>query len=258
MDKKLNTCLMLALGGLVAACGGGGGSGGGGSEQPTLTSIEGGYTAVANSGSSGSAIILEDGSLWAISGVESGGVLFVDALIQGPLAVSGSSVSSTTLREYDFASSTTMAGIGFSGSRASSGVISGSVTATGFNPIAFTLTPVAAAEFDYEQAATLAAIAGSWDGFFSTGDSGAVVISATGAVSSLTDAGCSISGSVVPRPSGKNIYNVTIAFGPAPCALPNGSASGIAVIAAAGAERQLTVGVTTADRSLGAAFFGTR
>jgi hypothetical protein len=59
---------------------------------------------------------------------------------------------------------------------------------------------------------------------------------------------------VVPRPSGKNVDNVTITFGPAPCLLPNGSGSGIAVIAGA----ELTVAAVTADRANGAAFFGTR
>lgn len=266
--KKLGMWVAASMASCLVACGGGGGGGdgggggGGGGEGGaggggSVESLQGGYSAVANNGTSGSAVILEDGSVWSIGGVESGGVLLIHSLIQGTVNLSGASATSNNLRVYDFESRTTTEAA-FSGTLASSGVISGSVTASGTNPVSVALTPAASADFDYDMPATLSAIAGTWTGGFSTDDSGSISISSGGTISSVTDIGCTITGSVTPRPSGKNVYNVSVAFGPAPCALPNGSATGIAVIIGSGDEERLTVGVTTADRSLGAAFVGSR
>lgn len=238
---------------VLAACGGGGGGGGGDAD----VDIEGGYEATNSDGSSGSVLLLEDGTAWSIVGTESGGLLVVEALFFGPLSVSGSDVTSSTLRRYDFETGDTLTGVGFSGSVAGSGVITATLTAAGFDPVNTELTPTDPAVYNYDTPATLAAIAGTWSGFFSTGDDGDVVISSGGVVSSVTSLGCTISGTVVPRASGRNVYDVTVSFGPAPCALPNGTGSGVAIIASPVSAPQLTVAVVNADRSLGAVFFGT-
>lgn len=245
MNRKLGLLTASAMALLMAACGGGGGG--------TDASLEGAYDVVADGAPSGNAIVLEDGTLWGIGGTVSAGTLFVESMIQGPLTSSGSSVTSNSLRAYDFESGLAYTA-SFSGTAASSGVISGTNTVSGVSPVTVSLTPTATADFNFNTAATQAAIAGTWSGFFSSGDTGSVTVSSSGAIDSLTDAGCRIGGTVVPRPSGKNVYNVTITFGPAPCLLPNGSGRGIAVIAG----WELTVAAVTADRAYGAAFFGTR
>lgn len=257
MKKQVSLWAITSMVGFLAACGGGGGGGDDDNGDAIASSLAGGYSAAANNGTSGNAIVLEDGSVWNIGGVEAGGVLLVSSMTQGTIGLSGTNVTSSNLREYDFESASPLA-VNFSGTVASSGVISGSLTASGFNPVSVTLTPTPSTDFNYDTPASLSAIAGTWTGFFSTGDTGSIAISSGGVVSSVTDFGCSIGGSVTPRPSGKNVYNVSLTFGPAPCALPNGSAAGIAVIVGSGAQTQLTVGATTADRSLGAAFFGSR
>ena len=247
--KRLAGVLLISV---LAACGGGGGG-----DSDNDVDIEGGYTATNSDGSSGSVVVLEDGTAWSIVGTESEGLLVVEALVRGPLSVSGSEVTSSTLRRYDFDTGGTLTGVGFSGSAATSGVITATLTATGLDPVNTELTPIDPAVYNYDTPATLAAIAGSWSGFFSTGDEGDVVISSGGVVSSVTTFGCTISGTVVPRASGRNVYDVTVTFGPAPCALPNGTGTGIAIIASPTSDPQLTVAVVNADASLGAIFFGT-
>lgn len=254
MQKKLKMLAGISLISVLAACGGGGGGGG---DDVNDVDIQGGYSATSSDGSSGSTLILEDGTVWAIGGTESEDGLVVESLIRGPLAVSGSNVTSSSLRQYDFESGSTITGGGFSGSVAGSGVITGTLTATGFDPVNTVLTPIDPAVYNYDTPATLAAIAGTWTGFFSTGDDGAVTISSGGVVSSVTTLGCTINGTVVPRASGKNVYDVVVNFGPAPCALPNGTGSGVAIIASPGSAPQLTVAVVSGDLSLGAVFFGT-
>ncbi len=252
LQNKLKRLAAISLVSVLAACGGGGGGG-----RNHDADIEGGYAATSNDGSSGSVLVLEDRTAWSIVGTESGGLLVVEALYRGPLSVSGSDVTSSTLRRYTFDTGDTLTGVGFSGKVGSSGVITSTLTATGFDPVNTVLTPIDPAVYDYRRPATLAAIAGTWSGFFSTGDDGSVVISSGGVVSSVTSVGCTISGTVVPRASGKNVYDVTVNFGPAPCALPNGTGIGVAIIASPPASaRQLTVAVVNADLSLGAAFFG--
>lgn len=171
--------------------------------------------------------------------------------------MSGSAVTSSSLRRYDFETGSTITGGGFSGNAAGSGVITGTLIAAGFDPVNTVLTPNDPAAYNYNTPATLAGIAGTWTGFFSSSETGSVAISSGGVLSSVTSLGCTISGTVMRRASGKNVYDVTVNFGPSPCALPNGTGSGVAIITSSGSARQLTVGVVTADLALGAAFFGT-
>ena len=101
-------------------------------------------------------------------------------------------------------------------------------------------------------------MAGNWPGSF-TNDTGTLVVNANGTFSATTSVGCRLSGAFTPRASGKNVYDITVAFGAAPCGLPNGSAAGNAIITnLTSGQRQLTVAVTTADGANGGVFFGQR
>lgn len=84
-------------------------------------------------------------------------------------------------------------------------------------------------------------------------------MNANGTFSSTTSLGCKISGSVAPRASGKNVYDVTVNFGAAPCGVPNGSATGNAIITnLPSGARQLSVAVSSADFTNAGVFFGQR
>ena len=91
------------------------------------------------------------------------------------------------------------------------------------------------------------------------GDDGTITVQSNGQFSSTTSVGCAITGTATPRPSGKNVFNISVTFGPTPCLLPNGTASGVAVITHPTAtSSELSVLVTTAARDHAAAFFGSR
>jgi hypothetical protein len=113
--------------------------------------------------------------------------------------------------------------------------------------------------YDYNRPAQLSAIAGAWSGFFTTGDAGTLTISANGTFAFTTSAACAISGTATPRASGKNVFNVSVTFGPAPCLRPNSAASGVAIIAQSTPTQQdLVVLVTSPARDAAAAFFAAR
>ena len=239
----------------LAGCGGGGGDGDDATEGPATdaTPLEGGYLVASSTGASGQALVLPDRSFWSLSGFESSGVLYIDTLTQGTVSRAAATVSASDLRQYDFGNGVVRTA-GFSGSMTVSGVVSGTFSPSGASVTSLTLTPAEASDFDYHAAASLGTIVGTWNGDSLDGSSGSVTVSAGGAVTASLS-GCSITGNVAPHPSGKNLYAVSVAFGPAPCILANSTASGIAII---GTAQQLVVALTSADRSAGTVFLGTR
>lgn len=250
--SALGLTLVIAV--WLAGCGGGGG-GDDPQDAPATdaTPLEGGYLLASSTGASGQALVLQDRSFWGLSGFESGGVLYIDTLTQGTVNRAGAAVSASDLRQYDFGAQAVRTA-GFSGSMTVAGVVSGTVSPSGAAVTSLTLTPAAATDFDYHAAATLGTIVGTWNGDSLDGSSGSVTVSSGGAVTASLS-GCSITGSVAPHPTGKNLYAVSVAFGPAPCILANATASGIAII---GSAQQLVVALTSADRSAGTVFLGVR
>lgn len=245
----------LALAVWLAGCGGGGGGGDDAPEGPATdaTPLEGGYAVSGTGGVLGEALVLQDRTFWGISGFESGGLLYIDTLTQGTVNRTGATVSASDLRQYDFLNGVVRTAA-FAGSMNVSGVVSGTVSPSGAAASTLTLTPAAASDFDYHAAASLGTIVGTWNGDSLDGSSGSLTVSAGGSVTASLS-GCSITGNVAPHASGKNLYAVSITFGPAPCILANATASGIAII---GTSQQLVVALTTADRSAGTVFLGMR
>ena len=104
--------------------------------------------------------------------------------------------------------------------------------------------------YDYNAAAQLSNVVGSWDVLLSGVVDSTLTVNSNGTYSGTDGDGCSYSGTIAPRPSGKNVFNVTYVNGPAPCALPNASATGVAIVTtpSPGTRRLLVVG-TTPDRN---------
>ncbi len=247
--------LSLAAAGTLAACGGGGDGGG---PAATPFAVQGGWEGTASTGEVVQAVVLEDGTLWAIAGPSSGSSFYPTDLFQGTLQASNGALSSSNLRGYDFAT-----GASISGSIAGAYVAGTSMTMTATPAgssagIGVNLSAASTANYDYDQTALLTAITGSWPGFFSSSESGTVNIQGNGAFSTTTSLGCQITGTATARASGKNVFNVSLTFGAAPCNLPGATGSGIAVITRSGTTSQLAIAVTTPDRAFGGAFFGRR
>lgn len=244
--------LALAVAGL-SACGGGDG---GDNPPPAPFGAQGGWSGTSPAGDSVAVLMLEDGSTWAYFGTDTPGGVVVDALVQGTLQANGSNLTGGDMRAFDLTNGASIA-MTASGSYSATNLTL-TVSARGDSETV-TVSPASSANYDYNQVAQLSALAGNWPGFFSTGDNGTVTVQPNGLFSTTTSVGCAISGTATPRASGKNVFDVSVTFGPAPCLLPNSTAGGVAVIThPTTSTSQLVVMVTNAARESAAAFFGSR
>jgi hypothetical protein len=129
--------------------------------------------------------------------------------------------------------------------------VSGAVTTSGGAAVAtFSGTAVSGTLYDYNAPAQLSTVVGSWDVVVGGVVDSTLTVNSSGAYSGTDGDGCSYSGTITPRPSGKNVFNVTYLTGPAPCAEPGVSATGVAIVTtpSPGARQLLVVG-TTPDRN---------
>ncbi len=237
--SAMGACVSLIL----AACGGGGGDDDGsfgGSSR-----AEGAYEGTTSQGLAFQALVLEDDTLWSIYGPISGGVYYIAGFTQGPVTVNGNQLTSSALRSF------TAGGVfpsTLSGSFVAGTSISGTLTTAG-SPDAFTGTTVAASDYDYNAPARQADAVGTWSMPLS-GSPVSVTVTSTGAFTGSMGA-CALSGTVTPRASGKNVFNVALTFGGSPCQLPNTSLAGIGIPSQDGASRQLVVAAVDSARNNG-------
>ena len=123
----------------------------------------------------------------------------------------------------------------------------------------FTGTPIIGSTYDYNAAANLALITGAWTMTALDASVINLTIAGNGAIVGSTG-GCSFTGTLTPRASGKNVFNTSVTFGAAPCVLAGQTATGIGLtyLLAGGATRQLLIAGVDATRTTGTALFGTR
>ena len=212
----------LAAATLLTACGGGSSDNDSASSTAppeVATSAEGFWTGKASTGYDISLAVLDNGETWGV--YTSNGVLYG--------ALHGSTTSSNgTLKgsgqEFDLGSGTV-----------ASSNYSGTYTSKSKTDIRLSNGSTFAGTYEaaYDQPASLSALAGTYAGYgVSTGSpvqAIAITISTSGAISAPPSLGCSASGSVAPRASGKNIFDLRITFSGASCALGNGAnVSGVA------------------------------
>lgn len=232
-----NTGIAFVALAALSGCGGGGGGGGGASNaQPP--SFAGPYEGNTASGKALRALFLEDGSYWvmyglwgggslAVQGIQSGGVhgnlggytnSFTDFPAPGTASIAGSGTGSCT-SQTDAAGNVSW---NCNGSQTENGATSTYFMFTGWNT-------GAGPHYVYNTAANLTAVSGAWSGSLLDGSTATINILASGTFSGTSSLGCAVTGTIAPRPSGMNVFNVSLTFGAAPCALPNQTASGVAV-----------------------------
>ena len=251
---------------LLAGCSSGDGAKGGGNntsppppspEPPPMdvTTAEGAFAGkMTPRGFRLSLVVLENGDAWGL--YENNGLLV--GFFEGAGVSNNGSYTADDVRDHDFVARV---------------VRHGSLSATYFPAVsvnghlipdigvqsAFSATAAAMTGYDYAQPADPARIAGSWPGFYRNGpESGTVEITPSGAVSAVTSTGCAYTGTVSPRASGRNVFDVRITFGAVPCELPNQVARGIAIVVDTARGRQLMLAATDATRSFATSFVGTR
>lgn len=236
----------------LSACGGGGDSGGA-TVTPAAASVvpEGVYEGAISS-LNFELVVLEDGTTWVLTGVrDSAGTLMVSSMSQGKGFATGASFNVADLKSFSSTGAVTTSTI--TATFALNGSFTGAETVNGASTPFFG-APMAISEFNYSTPAIQSAISGAWNFTSMDGSSDQINVSNSGAFS-VSKNGCTTSGSITPRPSGKNVYNVSLVAGPAPCPRPGFSASGIAIVSKTG---QLVVAVTNGDRTAGDASFGSR
>jgi hypothetical protein len=241
----LHLSLLLALSGC-----------GGGSSTPTVTPvIQGVYQGTSSNGKSINALVLEDGSFWNIYGIPSGSAISVQGVATGSSTASNGTFT-LSYRDFYALGTTPVNGTGsgtYSGSNFFGMLTENGVTGT------INLSAPVATNYNYNTAADISSIAGSWAGGLLDGETATVTISPAGALAGTSSLGCSFAGTISSRPSGKNVFNISLTFGAFPCALPNQSASGVALTYPLGdGKNQLIGGLVTSSQTAAIAFFAVR
>lgn len=213
MFKSAKLVLAATAVAALVACGGGGS--GGSSPVVTNADAQGYWTGVSNGGYTVNVAVLENGESWGIYSLGS----TIYGALYGTSSVSGSTFT-VTGTEFDFLANRAVPG-SLTGPVVAKSTLSLS-NANGSVPLKYVAS--------YDTPATAAAIAGTWS---FTGRSGSyTLIPATITISNagtftLAQTGCTSSGTVVPRPGGKNIYNITLTASGTACATGQSSLSGV-------------------------------
>ncbi|HEX7644884.1 MAG TPA: hypothetical protein VF472_22000 [Burkholderiaceae bacterium] len=142
-----------------------------------------------------------------------------------------------------------------SGTYAAQQSLSGTVSGGGLSET-FSLVPYSTASYVYSTPANLSQVAGTWSGSLLDGETATLAISGSGSLSGASSSGCGFMGTAVPRPSGKNVFNVSLTFGAGPCALPGQTVAGIALVQQTTAGPELLVGLIDSSQTAATAFFG--
>jgi len=244
---------LVALG----ACGGGGGDPAP-STAPSNATAEGVYGGtLAGSTSTGfRLLVLENGQYWALYGDTVANAFLVDGFIQGTGTSSNGSFTSADAK--DFGVFPAVSGTVSATYDAQAKTISGTATSQA-GSATFSGGPIPGSTYIYDSPAALSTIAGAWTLTTLAGESVSLNVGSNGAFTALIGGNCSATGTVTPRPSGKNVFNVAMTLGPAPCDLPGQSASGVALAyPLASGQTQLIVAVVDGTRTAGTATFGVR
>ena len=236
----------------LAGCGGGDSS----SAVVTLpiTTAEGIYKGiVTNSGNTDfRMLVLENGDFWTLYGNSIASVFNVAGFLQGTGTSDNGKFTSTNAKDFGLnpAEPVTLVATYDTALQTIAG------TASDVN---FTGGPIPGSLYNYSTPASLATVAGSWLTNSSTGESVSLTIASNGEFNAISSLGCNFSGTVTPRPSGKNVFNVALTFGAAPCGLPNQFASGIALAYPLGnGKTELLAAVTNLTDTHGIVVSGTR
>lgn len=226
----------------LTACGGGGSSGGGTANADP----QGYWNGQASTGYVVNVAVLETGETWGI--YTSGSTIY--GALYGSTSVSGNSVS---ISGTDF---------NFLTNSSSTGNLTGTITAKASMSLSgiggtLPLTYLSA----YDTAATSAAITGNWSFTGRSGSyslvPGSITVDSSGRFT-LNQTNCVTSGTIIPRSSGKNIYNVALSASGTGCATSQSSMSGIAYLDRSVTPNKFLSLALTSNRNDGVIVIGTK
>lgn len=260
MNAKAMVAGALVAVAVLAGCGGGSSGASVPPPSPAVSALEGVYQGTIAEGSI--TVMLENGQYFAIYGETTSDRFYTYGLVEGSGTASNGSFSSTNSKDYykDLAGVDASLSATYSPDVNFNGTIAG-----GEASAAFTSVPFAGTAYDFKTAANVADITGSWYMTSMRDESFTVNITPTGAITGTTaeplfrPVGCELTGTIAPRPSGKNVFNVSLNFGPAPCALPGQSFSGVGIaFVLPGGRPELLLSATNPTRTYAVGLAGAR
>lgn len=249
-----------------AGCGGGGSVASGEFIRTTSTSTstsstlsgttaEGLYAGIASNGRYFNTLVIEDNQYYTLYGGLAGDSFDIAGLVMGTGQSANGSFTSADLKEFP------ALGLPLLGTLSASytpGTSFNAVVTTRGTAVTYAGTAFASATYAYHTPARLADIAGIWNMLTAAGLPASLTISSTGAYSG-NSAGCDFIGTITPRASGKNVFDVAIRFGPSPCALADETATGHAVsYLLDDGNRRLLVAASDTTRSVATVLAGLR
>ncbi|HZW12886.1 MAG TPA: hypothetical protein VFF81_06815 [Noviherbaspirillum sp.] len=262
--SALLSSLLLSL--MLTACGGGGGGGGdwgnpdqnnnpgGGSPTTTNSTAQGFYSGTTSSGYELKTLVLENDHYWSLYGYTVNGLFDAYGVLQGSGTANNGSFTSTNLRNFDF--NGVIAAYSLSASYQTGASLNGSIT-DGTGTITFASSVPLASTYNYNMAANLGNLAGAWPMTDLDGYGVTLNIAANGTFSG-SSGGCNFSGTLAPRASGKNVFDLALVYGGAPCPAPNQAQTGIAVEYLVAGGRQLLMASVDSSRSRATGLVGVR
>jgi hypothetical protein len=245
---RLATSLVAVLSFGLAGCGGGGS---GSTPPPPAQTFgaEGFWSGSTSNGFSLLGAVLENGEYWVM--YYANGVLY--GVVQGTATANNGNFTSNN--GLDFYLGGTVTPVAVSGSYRERASLQGTVTPqAGGAPVTFAATYDAA----YEIPVTAAAVAGTWRGRLPGGETYSINVAANGSFTGAGSSGCTFSGSITPRASGKAVYNVSVTFAGGVCLLGTQTITGIAAVAGSGAAQALYAAALNSVRSAGFALIAAR
>jgi hypothetical protein len=263
-SSKFASVLLSGLTVLLAACGGSDGDIGGGSSPdgsanqpaPTAEGVYAGSMSGSEIASDFQALVLENDDFWSIYGEDYGSVFYVYGFVQGSGISNHGTFTANSVKDFGY--SPALSGQVSANYYSSNKTLVGSVSYGINGNIVFSGGPIAGSLYNYNTPALLSTITGAWSAISSYGRDVSITISSTGALN-LKDGTCIGTGTVTPRPSGKNVYNLTVTFGTNGCALPGATTRGIAIAyPLSTGQTQIIAAITNTARTEGIAVFGIR
>lgn len=251
----------VALGIVLAGCGGGGGEDDNAQApvRPAET-VEGAYAGTLRTGTSSAnaftGLVLENGEMWTLYGtLGSSGVLAVTGFIQGPGSDRDGTYTASDVT--DFSSRPLVTGSVSAQYDARAQTLRGTYSADG-STMALEGSAIGG-DYRYDTPAVQASVTGNWTLATLSGDTLAIQVAPDGAITPANRGGCSFSGSLVPRVTGKNVFDVSLAFGAAFCEQADKAFYGVAVsYKLSGGPQQLILAGLDKDRKTGLAAVGSR
>ena len=241
----------------LVACGDGGSGNSVNLPSGGSVGLQGAYYGTTANDIAFDTLILDSGRFYVLYGDRVGDALAVRGFIEGSGTSNNGSFSSTNAKDFSDGTNTTST---ISISYGTGTGITGNLVVNTDPPAtdSFSALPVTTG-YSYGTAAKLSDITGAWNLTAVGGEAVSINISSTGALTANLN-GCSLTGTVTPRQSRRNVFDVDLAFGnETACVRPNETANGNAIsYLLPDGRRQIVIAGTNTARDDGTALFGVR